>query len=533
MRWLQRLTTVAVLGGLAGGAGWLAYARVRGESAQSGFDTYALFRDGSGLPIGSKVVIAGVKVGEGAALTIEGDRARIDLRLRGDVALYTDAWAIKRASSLLGDNYLELLPGGPGQGPAAGSAGGPVASTTRLVSGQPIPQVVESSSTDRLLRTVAAAVPQVAEATARGAEFVARARAEVAGGLDDRLQRADGWLRDHPDGFLGRVTPRVDRADEWLAEADDHTTGLAATVNKRLDQFAADLTRARTRLAEAQGEVRDGFAGVRAGLDGVDPYIDRAVAALDEYAEPPAGGGADGEGGGTLAGLIHDDALGERLHDLARSGADFTSSLDRFRSWIGFRAEYNLGAGQPRFYVVADLGVRGDKFYLIELEKGGLGGVPETTLADRPGSDAFDRRVTIREEVRFTAQFGKRFGPWRIRAGIKESYFGAGTDLDVLGGRLRVSADLFESAFSRTPRLKLGGALLLFRQIYVVAGVDDVITTPGALPIGPWPVDQDVPIQFLELRYGRDYYAGAMLSLTDADLAAILRVYGALIVGLL
>ena len=67
----------------------------------------------------------------------------------------------------------------------------------------------------------------------------------------------------------------------------------------------------------------------------------------------------------------------------------------------------------------------------------------------------------------------------------------------------------------------------------MVAGVDDVITTPGALPIGPWPVDQDVPIQFLELRYGRDYYAGAMLSLTDADLAAILRVYGALIVGLL
>jgi hypothetical protein len=35
------------------------------------------------------------------------------------------------------------------------------------------------------------------------------------------------------------------------------------------------------------------------------------------------------------------------------------------------------------------------------------------------------------------------------------------------------------------------------------------------------------------VRYGRDYFIGAALHFDDADLSTLLRVYGALLVGLL
>ena len=67
-------------------------------------------------------------------------------------------------------------------------------------------------------------------------------------------------------------------------------------------------------------------------------------------------------------------------------------------------------------YVIAEVNTRNDSFYLIELEKGGLGGLPKHTLTDELGSDVWTLRSELRDGVRFTLQWGKRFGP-AARAG--------------------------------------------------------------------------------------------------------------------
>ena len=76
-----------------------------------------------------------------------------------------------------------------------------------------------------------------------------------------------------------------------------------------------------------------------------------------------------------------------------------------------------------------------------------------------------------------------------------------------------------------------GPAIAVFRSVFVVAGVDDALNAPGYLPIvvGNTPVPND----FEELRYGRDYFVGLTLRFDDADLSMLLRVYGALLLGLL
>src|SRR5258706_10413091 len=72
---------------------------------------FARFRDASGLPKGSKVVVAGLPKGEVTQLTVDGRYARVTFKLSTDIPVWTSAVVIKKATSLLGENYLEIDPG--------------------------------------------------------------------------------------------------------------------------------------------------------------------------------------------------------------------------------------------------------------------------------------------------------------------------------------------------------------------------------------------------------------------------------------
>jgi phospholipid/cholesterol/gamma-HCH transport system substrate-binding protein len=141
------------------------------------------------------------------------------------------------------------------------------------------------------------------------------------------------------------------------------------------------------------------------------------------------------------------------------------------------------------------------------------------------------RRTTINDSIRFTFQFAKRFGWLTLRYGIKESTGGVGADADLkwFDRDIRLSADAFDASFDTYPRVKLTAAFELFRHLYVLGGVDELLNTPNRLPIIKG--DSGVPIQFDSLRYGRDYFFGGELRFTDEDLSALLTVGGAALAG--
>ena len=508
---------------IAGGVIWYLSAKVSQPTVGQSFRTWAMFRDGSGLPRGSRVVIAGVQVGEIAQLGIEGGLAKVTMRLRNDVVIWNDSWAAKRASSLLGDSYIEILPGGPVEG------GSPVIGQRRLRSGEPIPHVLEGTSTEKVLKGIENAMPRVDVAMNSANKFMHDARLYISGPLAEGARDVDKWLADEP------VTEPMKRGaagardfKDWTERVASQTDDLGPRAVRTLDGFSSDLDRAHVAIGNAEVAVKEQLGAARARMDELDPYLERIDDTLAEYSgkKPP-------EQQGRLATLINDGELGESIENATAGVASYTEGWTRTISWMGLRAEYNVLAGQPRLYVIAELDMRNDKFYLIELEKGGLGAPPEITLTDQVGSNAWVQRATIKEAIRFTVQWGKKFGPARFRAGIKESHPGLGFDL-LLGnhGRLKLSADIFEADFSqRTPRLKVGASLKLIEYIYILAGVDDVLNPGGYLPIAPWPPTNDVPVWFEEVHYGRDYYVGAMLQITDADLATMLRVYGAILLA--
>ena len=82
----------------------------------------ARFTDIGGLSTGSKVQIAGVRVGTVSGITIDQEdfAAVVDLRIDNDVTLDEDTIASIRTQGLIGDKYVGLLPGGSGMELQAG-----------------------------------------------------------------------------------------------------------------------------------------------------------------------------------------------------------------------------------------------------------------------------------------------------------------------------------------------------------------------------------------------------------------------------
>ncbi|HEU4728210.1 MAG TPA: hypothetical protein VFT22_09985, partial [Kofleriaceae bacterium] len=141
------------------------------------------------------------------------------------------------------------------------------------------------------------------------------------------------------------------------------------------------------------------------------------------------------------------------------------------------------------------------------------------------------RRTVIEDKIRFTFQFAKRFSWLTLRYGLKESTGGIGADADVswFDHDLRLSVDAFDASFDTYPRVKLALAFEVFRHIYILGGVDELLNKPNELQIVKGA--SDVPIQFDYLRYGRDYFLGGMLRFNDEDLSALLSVGGSALAG--
>ena len=487
---------------------------------------WAQLRDASGMPVGSRVVVAGLPVGEITSLTIDGRYARVKFKVRRDVPMWSSAVVYKKATSLLGDNYLEIDPGTPETTDPSGN----VLKNDRLVDGDQIVRVVEATSPDQLLRRIEQSLPQVDDVLVSVKSLSEDMRRVVNGPIASVASKVDA-LVDREGKTVSDILERADRSmariEAITADIRAITGGADDRVNKILDNLDQASAEAKELVATAKDEVAQTGDKLRAKLDLVDQVVANTESITRKIDDDQ----------GTLGRLVNDPTIADNVESITTDAKGFLGTLFGLQSYVGLRSEYNMVSGLARHYVSIELHTRPDKFYLIELERGPRGDYPDTTLELDPTTPAgmngvWTRRSVISDKMRFTFQFAKRFGWLTLRYGIKDSTGGIGADVE---GRwwdrgLRLSADVFDATFDRYPRVKLTAAVELFRGIYILGGVDELINSPDTLRIETG--SSDVPVQFDEFHFGRDYFVGGLIRFNDRDLVALLAIGGSALGGL-
>jgi phospholipid/cholesterol/gamma-HCH transport system substrate-binding protein len=81
------------------------------EKDDGNISVFFYLNDATGLTPKSMVTIAGINVGQINKISLSGNKAKVELILKKETKLNTDAVVFKKNSSILGDSYIELTTG--------------------------------------------------------------------------------------------------------------------------------------------------------------------------------------------------------------------------------------------------------------------------------------------------------------------------------------------------------------------------------------------------------------------------------------
>ena len=75
---------------------------------------HARFQSVSGLKPGADIEMAGVRIGQVSSISLDQERevADVDLKIRNGIKLTDDVIASVKTAGLIGDKYINILPGG-------------------------------------------------------------------------------------------------------------------------------------------------------------------------------------------------------------------------------------------------------------------------------------------------------------------------------------------------------------------------------------------------------------------------------------
>lgn len=453
----------------------------------------ARLSDVRGMPIGAPVTLAGLRVGSIVERRVGSGYAEIDIQFESRIHLRKDATLFKRRTSLLSGPSLEIDPG---------------------FADEPLPtkyieRVVETSPIGDILYEISEALPAVRRKSEDGLVRAEHIRASVNGPLRDQIIALDKAAQD----IHRRMHNHLGKMDEALKIGEKFEYDARGSIEPKLARTKELTEFARTNLEAARDWVTRSAAATRKSVD--DSKID-----WSPYSEPIQ---KVDDGKGSLGRLLNSSEVHDDTVEITDSARTFVRSIVDWKMRIGLRAEFSAIAGEGRAYLTVKAG-RTNRYFYVELAATPQGGAPDVSARYTQGAGLWQRNISITNKLRLTAQWARRLGPLVFRYGIKESSFGAGANLELVDRRLEISADVFEFTRSDRPHLKVAATYRLFGQLYILAGLDDLLNPGRNYNITP--IDTEQPKTLDQIYIGRDYFLGGSLRFSDRDLASLLRIGG-------
>jgi phospholipid/cholesterol/gamma-HCH transport system substrate-binding protein len=522
MRVLRSAVTVGILTVGAAVGLYFAIAFVTQYRVDEGYKAWALIDDARGLVSRSRVLMAGIPVGSIQSLGLEGNKARVNLKIRPNVLLFCDATLGKEATSLLGEYNISLTRGIDEKCEqeenrklkccelclARGQRG-----SCFIPDGGQIENVIGSTSIDQVVQRAGAMALDMQRIAAdvsgivQDVRQVSRRAADVFGSEEGarQLQQVLDNIEEVTASIKTLVNDNTRVVSNTLGGLERITENAEPNVEAILTDIREVTREVREIVGSNTGTVTEGAASLRRSMDTLESALQRLDHTLATVDETTTGVAA---GQGTVGRLLTDDTLIDEVegfvedaHEVVTDAGEFVGSLTRLQTIVELREEYNFFANTLKTYLSLRLQPKEDKYYLIEIIDDPRGSVSTVERTTTSTEDPFYEREleTVRTDAfRFSLMFARRIGFATFRFGIKESTGGVGVDLHFLSDSLEISMDAFAIGTDVYPRLKFLAALEFLRGLYIVGGADDV------------------------LNVDRDFFIGAQLRFTDEDLKALL-----------
>ncbi|MFZ3138261.1 MAG: MlaD family protein [Thermodesulfovibrionales bacterium] len=417
---------------------------------------HAHFSNIAGLDEKTKVKIAGVDAGVIEKIELKQGEARLAIRIRNDIQLFSDASASIKATGLLGDKYLDIKTG---------------SLQPLLKSGDTIQYVVEIVDIDDMVRKLSKVSENISTLTislneALGTEDAKRSLKETFLNLSD---------------VTYNLNQTISVNDKKMRAVLDNIKNLTASLNDLVDKNKEPFTATVGNMREFSNQLKNDGPTLIANLnkaakelkDMVEenkPALRRTVESLDNITQKID------KGEGTIGKLVKDERLYESVNKAAEGVERTISAVERFKTFITFQADYLTKPQDSKGYFYLTLQPKPDKYYILGVVGDPIGSVTTTTTIT-DGKRV--KEEEIKKKIDFTAQFAKRFEDIALRLGLTENTFGAGGDYFFHNDRGKVTADIWDFSNdeekSKNPHVRAGVDYFIFKNLFVSAGVDNIL----------------------------------------------------------
>jgi phospholipid/cholesterol/gamma-HCH transport system substrate-binding protein len=492
-----------------------------GFTEKDSYVVHAFFTDATGLSWKSKVQIAGIQVGEVSAIDLEGTRARLEIRVKNEVDVRSDACLTKTyPSALLPDALLQLFPGSPDRKSLRGLPAGERELTC----------VRESASIQQLLDAMASIATDIQKLTGDLATTVGGEKGSMREIIENlaALTRKVEQTVDANTGSLNNILKNAEAFTADLREVSHSEKERVKAIAANVEDLTAQLKRVASsveRLIEgepgapgAPGKAGEPGAEVaKAEAKGIRQSIDRindSIAKLNDLVTKVQ------EGKSVAGKLLVDEKLGRQVGDAVSGAADYVDRMMKLQVEMNMRAEWLYNQSAAKTFFGVRLLPRPDKYYMVDIisDPRGVDTVKtETTSTTDSTGTATGTKVTTTHEdkLTFSLQLAKRYGPMAFRVGIIESSGGVGMDTYLLDDRLQLSVSAYQFTRPQTnvlPRAKVWANYRFAKYFILTGGADDFLNAwnTGRYPGGP------------RFAWGNDFFFGAGLSFTDDDLKILM-----------
>ncbi len=407
------------------------------------------FKDVAGLDAKSTVRLAGVRVGKVARIRLAPDgKAIVEMDLDKDVELRQGASAAIANLGLLGEKYVELVPG---------PVGAPELPEGTTIKGD-VP--VSFDQITKLARDIEVDVKDITK----------NLNSSLGGPQgEERLRTIVENIRVITDDLRLIVAANRGNVDATMANLRSFTEGMTELVD-RVDKL----------IAANQANVTQGIANIKDVTGKLETTADN----LNQIT------GKIKSGEGTVGKLVESEETHKNLNDALVSVKEGVASLNKAFGSIG-RTKIDLGVrsellsrfSKGKGYFTLDIDPPDTpRYYRVELSTQPFGRrvssttVERTTFPDGHVEVKTTDTQELKDDFAISALFGWRWRDFGLRAGIIESRGGAGLDYKLLKDRLRFSADLWD--FNRpdfSAHAKVSGRYFFSPSVYVTGGWDDFL----------------------------------------------------------
>jgi phospholipid/cholesterol/gamma-HCH transport system substrate-binding protein len=436
--------------------------------AEKGRRIDALFDSVAGLDEKASVRVAGVRVGRVDGVDLEGRKARVTLLLEKPVDMPQGTIARVANLGLLGEKYIEIVPG---------PAGGAPLPPGTVLPGETPPSIDEAIAK---FNEIGDSIQEMTGSLSG---------ADIGGGINRLVDELELTSREI------RLLLAENRANlnATIGNFREASAALSRELPRLADQMNRTLVQIESLVADNRGEVTDSLGNIR-------EVTDRLQTSVDNFNQIS---GKIARGEGTVGKLVNDEEAYDKVVstlDSIQGGVESLSgtlgAINRFRIDLDMQGYVlpGLEDSSSQTALLLDIDPQDEKRLYragISVPPGGKRREKTETITVTNPDGTTDvttvNKITTEKTYAVTGLFGFR-APKDVRlfAGLIESTGGAQVEYPMLKDRFLVSFEAFD--FNRpedlSPHLRLSGRWRFHPNLYVVGGYDDILEDNNSVFLG-------------------------------------------------